>query len=321
MTFCFMYRFEELKNNAALRTKLEGAMKIRELVRAWFRAEGFFEVETPALVRAPGQEPNLNPLETIARDERGTEAAAYLITSPEYALKKLLVAGFPKIFELARCFRNNEPAGGLHNPEFTMLEWYRAGADYRGIMEDVERLAYFIAQGLPTTACRLPLTYFEPPWERLSVGEAFTRYANADLDSITSDDAFFKIFLTHIEPKLGQDKPTILYDYPARMAALARIKKDDPRYAERFEVYVKGVEIANAFSELGDATEQRRRFLEEQDIRRRAGTSVHPIDEEFLAALARGLPDSGGIALGLDRLAMILLDAESIREVVFFPYS
>ncbi|MBI4133298.1 EF-P lysine aminoacylase GenX [Candidatus Uhrbacteria bacterium] len=316
-----MDRFEEIKQNALTRSTLVGAMEIRRLIREWFLREGFVEVETPVLVRAPGQEPYLNPLETVVRDERGTEVAAYLITSPEYALKKLLVAGFPKIFELARCFRNGEPRGRLHNPEFTMLEWYRAGTDYRGIMEDCERLVYFIAQQLPITNYQLPVTFFAPPWERLSVRDAFNTYADTDLEAVASDDEFFKIFLSKVEPHLGRSQPTILYDYPASMAALARIKRDDPRYAERFEVYINGIELANAFSELGDADEQRERFLSEQETRRGAGRPIHPIDEEFLAALKAGLPECGGIALGVDRLAMVLLDAKSIREVVFFPYS
>lgn len=321
-----MHRFEEIRDNPELLQKLRGAMEVRRLIREWFRLQGFFEVETPILVRAPGQEPHLSPFETVVRDERGMEMPARLITSPEYALKKLLVAGFPQVFELARCFRNNEPTGGLHNPDFTMLEWYRAGTDYRGIMEDVEQLVFYIHQNLlRTTYYILRTVDFTPPWEHLSAREAFQRYAGVDLerelDRPDFEDWYFKTFLTKIERMLGHTKPTILYDYPASMAALARLKPTDPRYAERFEVYVRGLELANAFSELTDVKEQRRRFLGEQEARRKAGKPVHPIDEEFLAALEAGLPSCGGIALGVDRLAMVLLDARSIREVLSFPWN
>lgn len=324
--FLRMNRFQEIKNNEQLQNQLRGAMEVRRLIREWFRLHDFFEVETPALVRTPGQEPYLSPFETVVRDERGRETPARLITSPEYALKKLLAAGFPKVFELARCFRNDEPTGGLHNPDFTMLEWYRTGTDYRGIMEDAEQLVYFVSQKLRAMSYKLPVTIdFSPPWERLSVREAFQKYVHVDLEQQFHrpdfEDWYFKTFLTNIERELGRSKPTILYDYPVGMAALAREKPEDPRYAERFEVYVNGIELANAFSELTDARRQRERFLLEQEVRRKAGKPVHPLDHEFLAALESNLPPCGGIALGVDRIAMTLLDAKSIREVLFFPYS
>ena len=290
-------------------------------MRVWFRDNHFEECETPSLVRTPGQEPYLFPFETVVKDERARETSGYLITSPEYALKKILATGSSRIFEFARVFRNNEPADAMHNPEFTMLEWYRADTDYRGIMDDVENLIYFVFQNLNLKSYNLQLT---SPWEHLSVREAFKKYAAIDLDAELGradfDEWFFKIFLTHIEQKLGRGKPTILYDYPACMAALAIIKKDDPRYAERFEVYINGVEIANAYSELGDPVEQRARFLAEQKVRAELGKPVHALDEELLAALGTGFPKAGGIALGVDRLAMVLLDAKSIREVLYFPW-
>lgn len=303
-----------------LRARFVARMQVHDLIREFFRRNGFLEVQTPALVRAPGQEPYLEPFETVVRDIRGSETHGYLITSPEYALKKLLVAGFPKIFEIARCYRNNEPTGGLHNPEFTMLEWYRAGTDYRGIMEDTEQLVSNIASRISTPYPRLPTTFFAPPWERLSVADAFKKYADTDLDSVKDDTTFFKIFLSKIEPNLGREKPTFLYDYPVRMAALARAKPSDPRYAERFEVYVNGLELGNAYSELQDPSEHRRRFAEEQATRRAEGKIVNPIDDDFLAALESGLPACGGISIGVDRLAMVLLDAKSIDEVLFFPF-
>lgn len=313
-----MYRFEELKQNSDLRQKILKAMKIRQLIREWFFREGFDEIETPSLVRFPGQEPYLYPFEVVVKNESDKKSDCCLITSPEYAHKKLLAAGLPKIFEMARCFRNNEPVGGFHNPEFTMLEWYRSDASYEDIMKDVEQLVFFVSERLSITRD------FKPPWERLSVKEAFARYAKIDLENELDrpdfEDWFFKTFLSQIELKLGQGKPTILYDYPACFAALASLKLKDERYAERFEVYVKGVELANAFSELTDATLQKQRFLAEQKIRKDLKKPVYPIDEEFLAALAAGPKTSSGIALGVDRLAMVLLDAKALNEVLFFPY-
>jgi len=290
-------------------------MMIRRLIREWFFEEGFVEVETPAMVRFPGQEPYLNPLQTVVCNERGNKEDVYLITSPEFAHKKLLASGFDKIFELARCFRNYEPRSLLHNPEFTMLEWYRSGVDYEKIMDDVEGLVSNIALKLGKNIGK--------PWERMRVKDAFKKYADINLDNelqrLDFADWFFKVFLTHIEPKLGLIEPVILYDYPASMAALAKIKKDDYRYAERFEVYWKGVELANAFTELTDSKEQRNRFIKEQEEQKKIGKGIRPIDEDFLKALDN-IPNAGGIALGVDRLAMLLLDAKSIDEVIFFPY-
>ncbi|MDP3985417.1 MAG: EF-P lysine aminoacylase EpmA [bacterium] len=345
-----MERWQFLKENQQARDMLIRAAAIRAAIRQWFINQGFLEVNTPSLVRAAGQEPYLDPFEVAVRDERGNKTPGFLVTSPEYALKKLLVAGFPKIFSLASAFRNNEPADEFHNPEFTMLEWYRAGSDYRGIMEDTEQLVSSLARTFHSTGCKTHRAFnFSAPWERLTVAEAFLRHANIDLDEIigelsdfagvagrfrdvlqkrgervrgdeTFDECFFKIFLTYIEQKLGRGKPTFLYDYPASMASLARLKKEDTRYAERVEVYIEGVELANGFSELCDENEQRSRFLEEQEIRLREGKAVHPIDESFLAALGSGMPESSGIALGVDRLIMLLLDAKSIRDVLFFPW-
>ena len=246
----------------------------------------------------------------------------YLITSPEYSHKKLLAAGFENIFEITRAFRAGEHFGGLHNPEFTMIEWYRTNADYTAIMDDVEKLVQYVAgQISPEQARRV-----EGPWERLTVAEAFQKYTNVNLDEVRDDTEFFKIFLTHIEPKLGQERPTILYEYPARMAALARIVAK-PRstsglateyIAERFEVYIAGMELGNAFSELNDAQEQRRRFMEEQKLRKELGKEVIPIDEDFLDAIGN-MPPSAGIALGVDRLVMLLTGAKNIEEVLTFP--
>jgi len=334
-----------------------------ERIRDFFALEGFVEIETPIMVAAPGMEPNLAQFKTELADERGRKKTAYLITSPEYSCKKMLAAGMDKIFSLGKVFRNEEPysssAGELvtHNPEFTMIEWYRAGEDYRKLMDDTERLVKYCAEKIPSSFRGAEsdeksqrqnnalgsLTTFGmtgEPWLRISVKEAFAKiglnldqiltrdtmakaatergYAVSSNDSF--DDCFFKIFLTEIEPKLGVERPTILYDYPIQMAALSRAKPEDPRYAERFEVYANGLELANAFSELIDPAEQRRRLLEERELRGSLGKDQPPLDEDFISAVGDMKP-SAGIALGVDRLVMLITGARSIEDVILFPAS
>lgn len=297
-----------------LQERFKVRARIVQLIREFFIKEGFLEVETPILVPAAGQEPYLNPMKTELWDHRGQREPGYLITSPEYAHKKLLAAGFEKTFEITRAFRAGEEWGGLHNPEFTILEWYRAGSDYTAIMDDVEKMVQFVGAHISPEQAKC----VEGPWERMSVAEAFQRYANVDLDEVLDEGTFFKIFLTKIERKLGFPKPTILYDYPTTMSSLARIKESDSRYAERFEVYIAGIELGNAFSELNDAKEQRRRFLEERALRKKLGKEIIPLDEDFLDAVGN-MPPSAGIAFGVDRLVMLLTDAKSIEEVLAFP--
>jgi lysyl-tRNA synthetase class 2 len=309
-------------------------------------ALAYEEVETPTLVPAPGMEPHLAPFETPFRPEGGgAPRPLWLITSPEYAMKRLLAGGFERIFQLSRVFRNGE-LSATHNPEFTMLEFYRAGTDYRGIMADLERLIEGAARALgPGGAAhverqghRIDLA---APFERLTVQEAFRRHAGVDLagcqgdadrlraaaraaghdagpDGEPFDDAFFRLMLTAVEPRIGVTRPTFLVDWPASMAALSTVKADDRRWAERFELYAGGLELANGFTELHDPAEQRARLLEEQDLRRRLGRPVLPLDEPFLAALAH-MPDAGGVAVGFDRLLMLLTGAPSIADVLLFP--
>ena len=322
-------------------------MELRRLIREWFREHDFLEAETPIMRPTPSQEPYLEPFAVTVKNERGQTVPGALITSPEFSLKKLLTVGYPRLFELARCFRNGEPADDSHNPEFTMLEWYRANADYRDLMNDTESLVSDLALKLhPGPLTQHPDLDLSKPWERLTVRDALSRYASIDLDALLDaesseqafrdvllargmvvrgdesfDECFFKVFLTEVEPKLGLTKPTMLYDYPASMAALARLKAEDPRYAERVEVYAGGLELSNGFSELTNAEEQRKRFIEDQEVKRREGKQVFPIDEEFIAALAGGYPPSTGNAMGVDRLTMLLLDAPSIRDVLFFPWN
>jgi lysyl-tRNA synthetase class 2 len=258
-------------------------------------------------------------------------------------MKKLLGCGWEKIFQICRVFRDGE-IGNHHQIEFTMLEWYRAHADYRQIMEDCEGLIQYLAaevMGKEKWFYGGEKVILSLPFERLSVSQAMRLYGGVDIEKngdgpslmeearskgyhfgrggkYSFDEVFFKVFLERVEPRLGFPKPAILYDYPASMAALARLKPGNPGWAERFELYIAGLELANAFSELNDAEEQRRRFEEEQRHRAKLGKPVYPIDEELLESLSR-MPPSAGIALGVDRLAMIFCDAQNIQEVLAFP--
>jgi lysyl-tRNA synthetase class 2 len=285
-------------------------------IRAFFKARGFHEVETPLLVAHPGMEPHLEVFKTELVTARGTRADAYLTTSPEYAMKKLLAAGLERIFQLCKAFRNREEVSAGHNPEFTILEWYRANADYTALMDDCEALLEELSEGR-----------IKGPFERISVEEAFRRHAGvelADLDAMVGADttweqAFHLVLLNDVEPNLGRERPTILYDYPVRLAALARAKPSDPRYAERFELYAGGLELGNAFSELVDPVEQRRRLEAEREERIESGRTVYDLDEDFLRALEVGIPPSAGIAVGVDRLIRLLTNAPAIRDVLWFP--
>jgi lysyl-tRNA synthetase class 2 len=337
-----------LKDGGALKEKFILRTKILKLIRSFFEEEDFLETETPSLVRVPGMEPHLDPMKVIL--SRGKDSVGHLITSPEYAMKKLLAAGFTKIFQICKSFRGGEAADNLHNPEFTILEWYRARADYKKIMDDVERLFVYIARNLHgqgRAKSKLQIKYqnqiidLSPPWPRLTVKEAFQKYAGINLDKALEresmariarakgyvvnrddrfDDIFFKIFLSEIEPHLGEGRPTILYDWPAQMAALSCLKKNDQRYAERFEVYIGGLELGNAFSELVDPKEQKERLVEEKKLRKKLGKEVYDLDEDFLRAL-KDVPPSGGIAMGVDRIVMLFTDAKRIDEILFFPAS
>jgi len=333
---------------AMRRAKLALRGRVLDAVRSFFRQRGYVEVDTPALQISPGLEPHLSAFATGLHDPRDRRIATrYLHTSPEYAMKKLLVAGLPRIWQLAHVFRNGERST-THHPEFSMLEWYRAGASYLDLMEECEALvrACQEAAGVDALTWRGRTADARREWHRITVAEAFRQHCGIDLLATAPDPSrpdadrmaeavraigiaphagddwetlFFRIFLERIELLLGLGVPTILYDYPLSMAALSRCRLDDPRLAERFEVYVCGLELANAFGELTDPAEQRTRFLADQARKRDLYGEVYPIDEDFLAALEAGLPPCAGIALGFDRLVMLATGADDIEEVLWAP--
>lgn len=296
---------------------------IRELFWSW----GFLEVDTPLIVARPGQEPFLDPFETRVEDAAGRAYPGYLITSPEYAMKKLLAKAalgeapeFAKIFQLGKVFRNNEDFGGTHNPEFAMIEWYRLGADYNDLMTDVENLVRALA-GRDEIEYQGVKINLAQPFRRITIVEAFKEFAGRDdaLELAADESEFFKVMLNEVEPKFRDlPYPIFLTEYPASMAALARKKESDPRVAERFECYIAGIELANAFSELTDAVEQRARFQEEQMTRAQLGKVPFELDEEFLRLLPH-IPKAAGISVGVDRLVMLLEDKRDINDVIFWP--
>ena len=330
--------------HADLRPFLQARAAIARSVRSWFESQGFTEVETGILQVSPGNETHLHAPRTDLRRPDGKHVTRYLRTSPEFACKKLLAAGETKIFEFARVFRDRE-RGDLHLPEFTMLEWYRANAPYDEIMADCVTVIAHAAQatGIGSFSFRGKACDPQAEPELLTVAAAFGRYAGIDLlatiqggegdrsalaraasgkvrlaDDDSWSDVFSKILVEHIEPQLGLGRLTVLFEYPAPEAALARVKPDDPRVAERFEVYACGVELANGFGELTDAAEQRRRFELAMDEKERRYGERYPLDEDFLAAVAN-MPQACGVALGFDRLVMLASGALRIDQVTWTP--
>jgi lysyl-tRNA synthetase class 2 len=309
--------------------------RLAAAVRAFFAARGYLEVETPYAVRAPGEEVHLDAFATERVTVTGERVKLWLHTSPEFAMKRLLVGGAGRIFQLARVWRNGE-GGDTHASEFTMLEWYRPGASMASLMDETESLLRAVLPPVvESRGVRTDLAHFE----RVTVADAFARYVGADVlataddaaalaaqagarlrDGETWEDLFFRLLLERVEPRLGHDRPSFLTHWPAAQAALARRDPSDPRVAERFELWVCGMELANAFVELTDAGEQRARF-EADRARRHAFTGAvdWPLDEDFLAALAHGMPPTAGIALGFDRLAMIASGASRIDQVLWLP--
>lgn len=299
-------------------TNLVARSRVLSLTRRYFEHERFLEVDTPLLVPSPGLDVHLD---AMAAD------GGYLITSPEYQLKRLLVGGVPRAFQISHVFRKDE-VGARHNPEFTMLEWYRAFADVDDVMIDTEELVAGMVHALSggiEVQVGDTVVNCEPPFERIPVAEAFERFANIkESDALTmsekDEEQFFRLLVDVVEPSLAKiDHPVFLTEYPISQASLARAKPGDPRVAERFELYVGGIELCNGFGELTDAKEQRARFERDQKTRADIGKEVYPIDQRFLAALEEGLPPSAGNALGLDRLIALVTGEAEIGRVMPFP--
>ncbi|WP_158813532.1 EF-P lysine aminoacylase EpmA [Methylocapsa sp. S129] len=333
--------------HADRRPRLLARARIIGALRHYFERQGFVEVEPAILQASPGNEAHLHGFATEIIGSDGAAGKAFLHTSPEFAMKKLLAAGEERIFAFSRVFRNRE-RGALHAPEFTMLEWYRAGADYEALMDDCAEIIAIAAGEAGARNLRFRGRDADPfvQPERLSVRDAFLRHAGIDLfESLTMDggtadrariaaqavaaglrvapddnwsDIFSRILSEKIEPALGLGRATVLCEYPAREAALARVNARDCRLADRFELYACGVELANAFGELTDSAEQRRRFEEEMSEKQRVYGETYPIDEDFLAALDH-MPAASGAALGLDRLVMLTCGAERIEDVQWTP--
>jgi lysyl-tRNA synthetase class 2 len=319
--------------------------RIAAALRAFFAEREFLEVETAILQVSPGNETHIHGFATELVAPSGTHARRYLRTSPEFACKKLLAAGERRIVEFARAFRNRE-RGALHHPEFTLVEWYRAEESYEVLMDDCAAMLAVAARAAGATRFSYRERAADPfaTPERLTVAEAFARHAGIDLPAVlpgkgadragfaaaaqaagvrtaTDDswgDIFSRVLVEKVEPHLGLGRATILDEYPAVMSALGRPKPADPRFAQRFELYVCGVELANGFGELNDAAEQRRRLELEMTEKERIYGERHPIDEDFLKALA-AMPQAAGVALGFDRLVMLAAGASHIEQVLWTP--
>ncbi len=291
------------------------ALRIRaeliQAVRLFFIDRNSLEIETPLRIREVAPESHIDAVP--AGD------GWFLQTSPELCMKRLLSAGYAQLFQISKCFRRDE-RGRRHLTEFTMLEWYRCGADYCSLMDECEDLIIYAAARLgrgTTLTFRGSSVDLSKPWERVSVAEAFSRYAPVTLEGALADECFDEIMVSRIEPELGRKRPVFLYDYPVSLGSLARKKAADPSVVERFELYLGGIELANAFSELTDVEEQRRRFTLEERHRRERGKHPYPEPAKFLGAL-KNMPESAGIALGMDRLAMMFTDVDAIDDVVAF---
>jgi lysyl-tRNA synthetase class 2 len=332
--------------HADRRPLLMSRNRIKAGLRRFFEELDFVEVEAAALQLSPGNEAHLHAFATELRDLGGAPSRLYLYTSPEFACKKLLAAGERRIFDFARVFRNRE-RGPLHHPEFTLIEWYRAEEPYEVLMDDCAAVLALAAEIAGAKELRFRDRSADPfaEAERLSVARAFERYAGIDLLAsvredastdrealaqaaraaglrVAADDSWADIFsgvlVERIEPRLGHGRATILYEYPLAEAALARRTDHDPRLAERFELYVCGVELANAFGELTDPDQQRRRFTAEMDEKERIQGERYPLDDDFLSALAH-MPEASGVALGFDRLVMLATGASRIEQVLWTP--
>lgn len=340
LTLPYQHRWMNHVLHSRRKKSIQMRSKIESGIRDFFLQKEFIETRTPLLVPSPGTEPHIPPFKV-----ENTSSPTFLPTSPEFAMKKLLSGGLEKIFQIAPAFRN-EPRSKTHLQEFTLLEWYRAHAPFESIMNDTEELLESLALQIHSSSC---IHYqdleilLQRPWPRFSVQELFQEHCQIDLEknlqssqlaehgprlglSLSAsehwDDLYFKVWLNCIEPRLPQNQAVIVHHYPASQAALAVLDPDNPLWARRFEVYVGGIELANAFEELTDAHEQRERFEKDQQFRREVyGQQIpeSPIDEDFMHALEEGMPPSSGIALGVDRLVMLFADESDIQFTQWFP--
>ena len=292
----------------------ESVLRLRaaviQSIRSFFIKRGYIEVETPNLIHAPAPEIHI---EAVSSGE------GFMHTSPELQMKRLLSSGYSMIFQICKCFREGE-RGDLHLPEFTLLEWYRAGADYMNLMEECEEMIRFAAN---ETGQGNSIRYMDNiidlngPWRRITVEDAFSLYSPISLQEALDLERFDEIMVLEIEPALDKTRPVFLYDYPASLAGLARLKKGALNVAERFELYIGGLELANAFTELTDVKEQERRFRRDLNIRKKTGKKEYPFPQKFIDDLHM-MPDSAGIAFGIDRLVMLFSNKGRIDDVVSF---
>jgi len=335
--------------------KIETRQAIIGLIRDYFIRKGFVEVETPLLVPCPDPSPCNEVFEILAVGKK----RAFLAPSPEFFMKRLIANGFKRIFQICKAFRNPQETGPLHNPEFTILEWYRTGADYTDLMVDSENLVNFIYKSfliqmkneklkIKNYKAKIKnLIYYQdqkidiaPPWIKLSVKEVFKKYAKVNLDEFldfrkakeiakkrgyrvekdtTWEQIYHQVFLNEVEPKLPKDKSVILYDYPAQLAEGAKLKDSNLKYAERFEFYIGGLELGNGYSELTNWQEQEKRFKIALTERQRLKMKVFDYDHDFINVLKKGLPKCAGMAVGIDRLIMLFTNAKTIKQVIPFP--
>ncbi|MFA6427285.1 MAG: EF-P lysine aminoacylase EpmA [Candidatus Magasanikbacteria bacterium] len=313
---------------------------ITQYIREFFWSEGFLEVETPSILKTSGQEPNIQAMKVVAHNERHESFQGYLATYPEYTMKKMIVAGFDKIFTICKAFRDHESFGGTHNPEFTIIEWYRNGKDFFALMDDMEHMFHFIARRLEEQGYPVPAN-LKQSWKRSPIPGLWKQYAEVNLDNYLDKDSmyqlcvekgykpeagesyeelFYRIFLNHIEKHLGNDGPEIIYHYPALMASLSKRSTRAPGYAERFEAYYNNIEIANGFTELTDADEQLKRLEADKTERARLKLDDYEIDNEFIDAVHQ-LPECTGNSMGIDRIVQVFTGCKNIDNVIALPMS
>ena len=317
--------------------------RIVQSIRSYFTSKGFLEVETPLLTPYPTLDSNIHSMKTKFHGHPENPQTLFLHTSPEHSMKKLLAGGGDRIYFLGKVFRDGELTR-LHNPEFTMVEWYRTEATYKDILEDTQDLICFVAREVFSSkqllyqASKIDLT---PPWKQITLSDLFEQEVGIDLEKSlileslqeaaathsirfqVDDDwetLFFRIFLEKIEPNLGFPKPTFVLDYPLRMGLMAKKKDDNSEWVERIELYIAGLELANGYSELLDAEEQKKRFQDEQNKKMIENNNLYSIDMELISALESGIQPSAGIALGVDRLIMLFTDKTDIQDVLLFPH-